>query len=470
MIVDSSTANSPYLDSQAVANSSSFRQTLDPFYKVVEILPAFPLETHIPGRIDISKYYDELLKSARKSSMILPQKCDLRLHLRCFSLGNLEIPLNWERNIRINGSFIDCTLPSNTAMRARNKRHGQQSYTASFSLDITPYIFKPVLIVTACDTNNSLDGTFVPMVVYPRTVDDLIEDLRASTIELQKQCDQWQIEENARLLLYLQLENEKMALSEGIGTRTLEQIEADQEAVHVEMDNNPFPSAADSYVSPNDSVMHGFGYLQDGPSYEHNVENDEVVMFAKKRVFRMENDVSEIVSAVTLKCPLMFTRIEIPAKGKNCTHRQCFDLRGFLQYSSRDRQYVCPVCHKATPFSDLVIDLNMERILKTVSADVERVVVMDDARFEVETSNKSQIACQSRTFFERRKERKVARHMKIVEQNRRDEDERQRRKEEKRLRTDPHAVVEVHGGPTSASQPLTIRHFDGKECILIDDD
>lgn len=47
---------------------------------------------------------------------------------------------------------------------------------------------------------------------------------------------------------------------------------------------------------------------------------------------------------VSLKCPITFKRITLPARGHDCKHVQCFDLESYLQLNCDRGSWRCPVC------------------------------------------------------------------------------------------------------------------------------
>ena len=58
---------------------------------------------------------------------------------------------------------------------------------------------------------------------------------------------------------------------------------------------------------------------------------------------------------------LLQTRMELPAKGRHCSHIQCFDLRPFLSMNARRPTWSCAVCNKPVLFESLRIDRCAER-------------------------------------------------------------------------------------------------------------
>ena len=49
-------------------------------------------------------------------------------------------------------------------------------------------------------------------------------------------------------------------------------------------------------------------------------------------------------SSISLRCPLLASKIRLPGLGKHCKHEQSFDLEGFLLYSHPSCLWVCPIC------------------------------------------------------------------------------------------------------------------------------
>ena len=47
---------------------------------------------------------------------------------------------------------------------------------------------------------------------------------------------------------------------------------------------------------------------------------------------------------ISLKCPITYRRIALPARGHDCKHIQCFDLESYLQLNCERGQWRCPVC------------------------------------------------------------------------------------------------------------------------------
>ncbi|KAB0394567.1 hypothetical protein E2I00_006777 [Balaenoptera physalus] len=67
-----------------------------------------------------------------------------------------------------------------------------------------------------------------------------------------------------------------------------------------------------------------------------------------------EDGVEQTAIKVSLKCPITFRRIQLPARGHDCKHVQCFDLESYLQLNCERGTWRCPVCN--SEFEEVTID------------------------------------------------------------------------------------------------------------------
>ncbi|XP_065912469.1 E3 SUMO-protein ligase PIAS2-like [Dysidea avara] len=70
----------------------------------------------------------------------------------------------------------------------------------------------------------------------------------------------------------------------------------------------------------------------------------------------LSSEVSSTSQQVTFNCPLSMSRLKDPCRGTNCKHLQCFDACNYLQLNNLKPNWICPVCQKFTPISELEID------------------------------------------------------------------------------------------------------------------
>lgn len=52
--------------------------------------------------------------------------------------------------------------------------------------------------------------------------------------------------------------------------------------------------------------------------------------------------------SLSVRCPIVKTRIRYAVKGKRCRHAQAFDLNAYVQMNHASRKYLCPVCGQST--------------------------------------------------------------------------------------------------------------------------
>ncbi|KAL3876464.1 hypothetical protein ACJMK2_034308 [Sinanodonta woodiana] len=89
-----------------------------------------------------------------------------------------------------------------------------------------------------------------------------------------------------------------------------------------------------------------------------------------------EDGVEQTAIKVSLKCPITFRRITLPARGHDCKHVQCFDLESYLQLNCERGQWRCPVCNKPALLEGLEIDQYIWGILTNLaSTEFEEVTI-----------------------------------------------------------------------------------------------
>lgn len=102
-----------------------------------------------------------------------------------------------------------------------------------------------------------------------------------------------------------------------------------------------------------------------------------IPMVEPKFVAAEEDEIVEVIAEVSLLCPLSLCRIMRPGKGKNCTHRKCFDLLTYISFCRAQQVWNCPICQKQAPYEELIEDALFQRILANVLMD-EKVVLNPD--------------------------------------------------------------------------------------------
>ncbi|CAG4992314.1 unnamed protein product [Parnassius apollo] len=95
------------------------------------------------------------------------------------------------------------------------------------------------------------------------------------------------------------------------------------------------------------------------------------------------DNVEQTALKVSLKCPITFKKITLPARGHECKHIQCFDLESYLQLNCERGSWRCPVCNKPAQLEGLEVDQYMWGILNTLnSSDVDEVTIDSGANWK----------------------------------------------------------------------------------------
>ena len=84
-----------------------------------------------------------------------------------------------------------------------------------------------------------------------------------------------------------------------------------------------------------------------------------------------DDGVEQTAIKVTLKCPITFRRIVLPARGHDCKHIHCFDLESYLKLNVERGLWKCPVCSKNAILEGLEVDHYLCQILTTLAKYVQ---------------------------------------------------------------------------------------------------
>ena len=67
-------------------------------------------------------------------------------------------------------------------------------------------------------------------------------------------------------------------------------------------------------------------------------------------------DIVATSTVLSLKCPLSYSRINLPCRSTSCRHTQCFDATSYLQLQEQGPTWSCPICNTPAPFEILAVD------------------------------------------------------------------------------------------------------------------
>jgi len=97
---------------------------------------------------------------------------------------------------------------------------------------------------------------------------------------------------------------------------------------------------------------------------------------------RGNDELQEISSKISLRCPLTRSPIVTPTRASTCNHFQCFELRNYLMMNERIPQWTCPICSKSALFKNLIIDSYMAKIISSLASNaddaIDEVVIQPD--------------------------------------------------------------------------------------------
>ncbi|KAH7719705.1 zinc finger protein [Aphelenchoides avenae] len=111
----------------------------------------------------------------------------------------------------------------------------------------------------------------------------------------------------------------------------------------------------------------------------------ENTLAAIKKYFTSD-DVQVTAKRVSMVCPVSQSRIKVPARGVNCRHLECFDLRSYLLYHTMLAFWECPYTFcKAKVFCDqLRVDEYFTAVVDATDERVHEVELLPDGSYKVE--------------------------------------------------------------------------------------
>ncbi|KAG8919172.1 SUMO ligase siz1 [Tulasnella sp. 417] len=110
---------------------------------------------------------------------------------------------------------------------------------------------------------------------------------------------------------------------------------------------------------------------------------EEILMKMRQNV----DDDDEIEAGpqkLSLKCPLSYTRIEVPIRSSACPHPACFDADSWYSMMEVTTTWQCPICEKTLNLDEMIVDGYFDNILKTTDEDVEDVIVESNGEWHTQ--------------------------------------------------------------------------------------
>lgn len=98
--------------------------------------------------------------------------------------------------------------------------------------------------------------------------------------------------------------------------------------------------------------------------------------------------------SLRLNCETTSHVLEYPAKGLNCYHAECFDLKTFLvmvNSQSISSKWKCPICKGKVLLSEIIIDHDTIREIKSLKEDLENEIYRENQKRWKEKASKQSL-------------------------------------------------------------------------------
>ncbi|KAK9469000.1 PINIT domain-containing protein [Lipomyces arxii] len=105
-----------------------------------------------------------------------------------------------------------------------------------------------------------------------------------------------------------------------------------------------------------------------------------------------DDDIITTSTIMSLKCPLSFSRLQVPIRSMKCTHVSCFDATSYIQLQEQATTWQCPICNNYAPIEDIVVDSYVDDILKKTPNSVEAVEIDPTGLWRVNSTEEEEIS------------------------------------------------------------------------------
>jgi hypothetical protein len=127
-----------------------------------------------------------------------------------------------------------------------------------------------------------------------------------------------------------------------------------------------------------------------------------------------------------LTCPISMTLMDIPVRGKNCRHLQCFELKNFIESNSfpSGRRWKCPCCDDFVALDSLTVCglfrqmvTQYKKVVEDEGKDVVRIY--QDGSWDLdeagEKKRKSELALEQQHQQQNKKQKAVVEEIVILD-------------------------------------------------------
>lgn len=271
------------------------------------------------------------LKSTSKGfihySFPVDPKFDGKIHLQLYEYNNLT-PKDWAQEISLKVNQVEQTVPQ--AFK-RTKKQNKNILVIHNPLDITENTRERnnITISMKIPTYISFEGIIACLMIKELTTEELISQVTVIGKE--------EVKEKPK----------ESSLIPGLSTP--------------------------KFLNCFDEIDKGVK-TKDISLIEKNIDN----------ILKKNNQDTDIIvhneEVISLKDILTLKRIEIASKSSKCNHRQCFDLKSYLEYSHQSKLWNCPICEGHCDYQSLIIDQKMNEIIKNVKSD--KILMHEDGTYD----------------------------------------------------------------------------------------
>lgn len=119
-------------------------------------------------------------------------------------------------------------------------------------------------------------------------------------------------------------------------------------------------------------------------NYNSNSNNSSLNLTPSTPSSLDENGIEQTSFRLSLRCPITFKRIVIPARGNDCKHLQCFDLETFLKLNTDKSGWSCPICNLPIVLENLEVDQYIHNIINSNNLhDSDEIIIDSNASWKV---------------------------------------------------------------------------------------
>ncbi|ELP84878.1 sumo ligase, putative [Entamoeba invadens IP1] len=101
------------------------------------------------------------------------------------------------------------------------------------------------------------------------------------------------------------------------------------------------------------------------------------------------SEIEETSRLVSLRCPYSIVKMKHPVRGQRCTHETCVDILSVVSFW--EKHWTCCQCNKLMYWEDVVLDVNLEKIIQQAPGDAEFVEICGESVVAFLDGNKKKV-------------------------------------------------------------------------------